>query len=529
MKKEMGQNNSLPTNFQQFKKTSKGSLRRSFSCKSTRSRSHQGSLSATFNFNNTNITGNHLNINTASEEELMTLPGISRTLAKNIVEHREVIGRFKKIEDLALVSGVGADRLNLIRPEICVHHKITSSSFSSSNAPSVDSLISNNDSSRTLTIDINSGNVFSFMSLNGINQELAANIVDYRERRGYFNNFDDLLKVRGMNIRLLEAIRPHLIIGPPHSPTTSSKQISNRSVFSKKFALTTSRFSGERKMQSNGYTPINDIFELLSSFSQRPIVEEVFDNAADGHQVLRLASWNLHSMNEEKSDNPGVREVICRTLLENRFSLVAVQEVESIAALEKLILELNYPKLRKVVEWRGKCHHWKYGTLASLSDSQKIGCAFIYDSQSGLNIEDIKMLPHEDNLVSSLAKFTIGASTVTILNIHYTKEGKIQEYIKLIQNMKPDIILGDFTKLQDTELELEDFTRIFSKPTFTNSINSNVVQFRDNIFLNKCVLSKYSGISGVVRQGLEHLAIPRGWSWGGPASEHCPIWCELYV
>jgi hypothetical protein len=33
----------------------------------------------------------------------------------------------------------------------------------------------------------------------------------------------------------------------------------------------------------------------------------------------------------------------------------------------------------------------------------------------------------------------------------------------------------------------------------------------------------------MVRQGLNHLAIPRGWMWGGPASEHCPVWCEVYT
>lgn len=24
------------------------------------------------------------------------------------------------------------------------------------------------------------------------------------------------------------------------------------------------------------------------------------------------------------------------------------------------------------------------------------------------------------------------------------------------------------------------------------------------------------------------MAIPRGWIWGGPVSEHCPIWVEVY-
>lgn len=65
----------------------------------------------------------HINVNTATEEELMTLPGVNRMTARNIVEYRQVIGRFNKVEDLALVSGIGADKLNLIRPEICVHRK----------------------------------------------------------------------------------------------------------------------------------------------------------------------------------------------------------------------------------------------------------------------------------------------------------------------------------------------------------------------------------------------------------------------
>lgn len=52
----------------------------------------------------------------------MTLPGINRTIADSIVEYRHVIGGFKKIEDIALVSGVGAVKLEQIRPEICLRN-----------------------------------------------------------------------------------------------------------------------------------------------------------------------------------------------------------------------------------------------------------------------------------------------------------------------------------------------------------------------------------------------------------------------
>ena len=52
-------------------------------------------MSATFNLIDTDVAVEQLNINTATEEELMTLSGINRTTAHNIVEHRRQIGAFK--------------------------------------------------------------------------------------------------------------------------------------------------------------------------------------------------------------------------------------------------------------------------------------------------------------------------------------------------------------------------------------------------------------------------------------------------
>lgn len=41
--------------------------------------------------------------------------------------------------------------------------------------------------------------------------------------------------------------------------------------------------------------------------------------------------------------------------------------------------------------------------------------------------------------------------------------------------------------------------------------------------------TNFNGHSGAIKTGLSHLAIPRGWSWGGPASPFCPIWAEIKV
>lgn len=61
-----------------------------------------------------------VNINTASEKDLETLPGIGEATAKAIVEDRKQNGSFKTIEDLMRVSGIGEKKFEKIKRKICV-------------------------------------------------------------------------------------------------------------------------------------------------------------------------------------------------------------------------------------------------------------------------------------------------------------------------------------------------------------------------------------------------------------------------
>ncbi|MGI2855616.1 ComEA family DNA-binding protein [Shewanella algae] len=49
-----------------------------------------------------------ININTASESELQLLKGIGEAKAKSIVEYRSSQGKFKSIDELTQVTGIGA-------------------------------------------------------------------------------------------------------------------------------------------------------------------------------------------------------------------------------------------------------------------------------------------------------------------------------------------------------------------------------------------------------------------------------------
>ncbi len=65
--------------------------------------------------------GNGLvNLNTASEQELVTLPGVGPVLAARIVEHRETHGPFPSVDDLDAVSGVGPAVLSGLREDATV-------------------------------------------------------------------------------------------------------------------------------------------------------------------------------------------------------------------------------------------------------------------------------------------------------------------------------------------------------------------------------------------------------------------------
>ena len=61
-----------------------------------------------------------ININTATAQQLETLPGVGAKLAARIVEYRQKAGGFKSAQELMNVQGVGEKNFARIQPHLTV-------------------------------------------------------------------------------------------------------------------------------------------------------------------------------------------------------------------------------------------------------------------------------------------------------------------------------------------------------------------------------------------------------------------------
>uniref|UniRef100_A0A8C6MZL7 Endonuclease/exonuclease/phosphatase family domain-containing protein 1 n=1 Tax=Mus spicilegus TaxID=10103 RepID=A0A8C6MZL7_MUSSI len=477
--------------------------------------SHNRKFSAACNFSNILVNQERLNINTATEEELMTLPGVTRAVARSIVEYREYIGGFKKVEDLALVSGVGATKLEQVKFEICVSSKGNSAQHSPSSLRR-DLLAEQQPHHLTTTVpltprvNINTATLAQLMSVRGLSEKMALSIVDYRREHGPFRSVEDLVRMDGINAAFLDRIRHQVFAERSRPPSTHTNGGLTFTAKPHPSPTSLSLQSEDLDLPPGGPTQI---------ISMRPSVE-AFGGMRDGRPVFRLATWNLQGCSVEKANNPGVREVVCMTLLENSIKLLAVQELLDKEALEKFCTELNQPILPNIRKWKGSRGCWRSIVAEKPSNQlQKVG-------SNDLTLVNLQLtalaLPGAEN---SSKNHSDGHR---LLNFALT----LQETLK---GEKDVVILGDFGQGPDSNdydiLRREKFHHLVPAHTFTNISTRNPQGSKsvDNIWISKSLKKVFTGHWAVVREGLTNPWIPDNWSWGGVASEHCPVLAELYM
>ena len=82
--------------------------------------SSPGSLTKISSGGVSDSSGTFININIATADELVQLPGIGPTYAARIVTYRKENGPFASVDDLENVKGIGKKRMDRLRPFVRV-------------------------------------------------------------------------------------------------------------------------------------------------------------------------------------------------------------------------------------------------------------------------------------------------------------------------------------------------------------------------------------------------------------------------
>lgn len=61
-----------------------------------------------------------VNLNTATSEQLQSIPGIGPSTAKSILDYRAKVGKFNKIEEIINVKGIGEKKFQKIKDRLTV-------------------------------------------------------------------------------------------------------------------------------------------------------------------------------------------------------------------------------------------------------------------------------------------------------------------------------------------------------------------------------------------------------------------------
>ncbi|WP_448524187.1 ComEA family DNA-binding protein [Pseudothermotoga sp.] len=127
-----------------------------------------------------------IDINTASEKDLLVLPGIGEAKARSIVDYRQKNGPFRSLADLERVPGIGKKTVERLAPYV--------------------NLVEANAGGTQGKINVNTANLEELMSLPGIGEVRASEIIKMRQQTR-FSKPEDLLKVPGIGPKTLEKIK----------------------------------------------------------------------------------------------------------------------------------------------------------------------------------------------------------------------------------------------------------------------------------------------------------------------------------
>lgn len=127
-----------------------------------------------------------INLNEADSLQLIELPGVGPWFAHRILKYRLALGGFATKSQLLEVQGIDSLRFRQLESFV------------------------NIDSTLIRKININRFSIKELIQHPYINYELAKNIINYRETRGFVNSPADLKFIKGLHPEKMGQLRPYL-------------------------------------------------------------------------------------------------------------------------------------------------------------------------------------------------------------------------------------------------------------------------------------------------------------------------------
>lgn len=140
-----------------------------------------------------------LDLNTATVEQLMTLPRVGKGTAEKIIKYRDEQGGFKTVDDLVNVPRMGKKTVDNLRAFITVG--------GASAAPSTPAVKKAPAGGTSGKINLNTATTEELQQLPWVGPGAAAKIIEYRTLHGKYTSVQDLLKIKGFSQTALDAIK----------------------------------------------------------------------------------------------------------------------------------------------------------------------------------------------------------------------------------------------------------------------------------------------------------------------------------
>lgn len=168
----------------------------------------------------------YIDINKAGREELIKLKGIGEKTADLIIGYRNAVGGFSDISEIMNINGIGEKTFEGIKDHIYVTEEYISRDSSEETdmteeykteetlppATEVHEETVHQEETYIEMVNINTADAEEFMTLPGIDKELAENIITLRTSIQYFQHIYELLYAEGMTKEKLANIDEYLTL-----------------------------------------------------------------------------------------------------------------------------------------------------------------------------------------------------------------------------------------------------------------------------------------------------------------------------